>query len=70
MQLWRINETFFSLRVSNKQFVGLENEGEGDKLVAVSTSPKSSEIFQIVRKEGNNYQVRLQASNGQFVQVL
>lgn len=70
MQLWRINETFFSLRVSNKQFVGLENEGEGDKLVAVSTSPKSSEIFQIVREEGNNYQVRLQASNGQFVQVL
>ncbi|KAJ0097191.1 hypothetical protein Patl1_27297 [Pistacia atlantica] len=68
-RLWRINETFFNLRVSNKQFVGLENEGQGSKLVAVSTSPKSSEIFQIIRKEDDKNRVHLQASNGQFLQV-
>ena len=66
-QLWRINETYFNFRVFNKQFVGLEDQG--NKVTAVSDSAGNPETFQIIRKNDDRSIVRLQASNGQFLQV-
>lgn len=70
MQLWRVNETAFNFRVSNKQFVGLEDEGGGNKLVADSDSPGNKETFQILRSDYDPNRVRIRAPNGLFLQVL
>ncbi|PPS18837.1 hypothetical protein GOBAR_AA01751 [Gossypium barbadense] len=64
-RLWRVNESYFNLRVLNKQFVGLGNQG----VKAVSNTPTHSETFQIVRKDDAPNRVRLKASNGFFLQV-
>ncbi|KDO47043.1 hypothetical protein CISIN_1g046395mg [Citrus sinensis] len=66
-RLWRINETFYNFRLSNKQFIGLENQG--NKLVAVSATEKFPEPFQITRKNGEPHRVRFRASNGYFLQA-
>lgn len=65
-QLWRVNETMFNLRVSNKQFLRLEDE---NKLVADIDSPGNKETFEIVRNEDDPNMVRIRASNGLFLQV-
>lgn len=70
LQLWRVGDTSFNFRVFNKQFVGLENQGGGNKLVAVSNSPSDPETFQIIRSTDDPLKIRIQASNGQFLQVL
>jgi hypothetical protein len=54
--------------VFNKQFVGLEDQG--DKVTAVSDTVGNSQTFQIIRNNDDRNRVRLQASNGQFIQVL
>ena len=46
--------------------MGLSNQD----VVAVSDSPGNSETFRIVRKDGDLNRVRIQASNGLFLQVL
>ncbi|ESR41395.1 Mannan endo-1,4-beta-mannosidase [Citrus sinensis] len=69
-RLWRVNETFYNFRVNNKQFIGLENQGQGNGLVAVSNTAGYSETFQIVRKDGDSSRVRLSASNGMFIQAI
>ncbi|RVW57523.1 putative glucan 1,3-beta-glucosidase A, partial [Vitis vinifera] len=48
-RLWRINKSTFNLRVFNKQFFGLENQGKGNKVVSVLNSPGNSETFQIAK---------------------
>lgn len=68
MQLWRIDESSFNLRVFNKQFVGLSNQGTG--LIAVLDSPGNTETFRIVRNDGDRNRVHIQASNGLFLQVI
>ncbi|KAJ0097194.1 hypothetical protein Patl1_27298 [Pistacia atlantica] len=69
-RLWRITESSFKLRVFNKQFVGLENQGQGNTIVAVSTNPEGdSETFEILRNSDNPNQVRFKASNGHFLQA-
>lgn len=65
-QLWRVNETMFNLRVSNKQFLGLKDE---NKLVADIDSPGNKETFEIVRNDYDPNMVRIRASNGLFLQV-
>ncbi|EEF28294.1 conserved hypothetical protein [Ricinus communis] len=67
--LWRINENFFYLRlvINDKQFVGLESQG--NKIVAISHSAGDPERFQIIRNRCDPNRVRLQASNGKFIQV-
>ncbi|MED6181441.1 hypothetical protein PIB30_019338 [Stylosanthes scabra] len=71
-RLWRVNETFFNFRVSNKQFISLDNQGEGgNSLVANSDSASSStETFQIVRNDGDPNKVRIRAPNGLFLQAI
>lgn len=64
--MWRVNETMFNLRVSNKQFLRLEDE---NKLVADIDSPGNKETFEIVRNEDDPNMVRIRASNGLFLQV-
>jgi hypothetical protein len=54
--------------VFNKQFVGLEDQG--NKVTAFSDAAGNRETFQITRKNDDRSIVRLQASNGQFLQVL
>ncbi|KAG5241777.1 glucan 1,3-beta-glucosidase [Salix suchowensis] len=66
-RLWRFNETHFNLRVFNKQFVGLEDQG--NKVAAVSDTVGNSQTFQIIRNNDDRNLVRLQASNGQFIQA-
>ncbi|KAK4740860.1 hypothetical protein SAY87_024448 [Trapa incisa] len=68
-KLWRINESTFNFRVFNNQFVGLDSEGNGDDVVAVSNSPGISETFQIVKDPNNSNLVRIKASNGLFLQA-
>ncbi|EXB39759.1 Glucan 1,3-beta-glucosidase A [Morus notabilis] len=68
-RLWRINESSFNFRSFNKQFVGLENQGQGNTLVAVSNDPGNSENFQIVRNDADPNRVRIRAANGLFLQT-
>ncbi|KAJ4701294.1 Glucan 1,3-beta-glucosidase like [Melia azedarach] len=68
-RLWRISETNFQLRVFNKQFVGLKNNGNGIDVVAESNTPGSSETFEIVRNSNDLNRVRIKAPNGLFLQV-
>ncbi|KAK0595695.1 hypothetical protein LWI29_009132 [Acer saccharum] len=68
-RLWRVNETFFNLRVNNKQFFGLENQGQGNRLVAVSNTAGYWETFQIERNNNDRNRVRFRASNGMLIQV-
>ncbi|KAF8411497.1 hypothetical protein HHK36_004049 [Tetracentron sinense] len=66
-RLWRINESTFNLRGFNKQFVGLDNQGQGINVLAASNSASTS--FQIIRKPDDLNQVRIKAPNGLFLQV-
>ncbi|KAK7259807.1 hypothetical protein RIF29_25422 [Crotalaria pallida] len=68
-RLWRVSDTSFNFKVFNKQFVGLENQGSGNKLVAVSTTPSDPETFKIIRNNDDPLKIRIQASNGLFLQV-
>ncbi|KAA8522502.1 hypothetical protein F0562_013137 [Nyssa sinensis] len=68
-RLWRVNESSFNLRVFNKQFVGLDNQGQGSNVVAVSKAPKALETFQIVRKDDDPNRVCIKAPNGFFLQA-
>lgn len=68
VQVWRISDKKFNLRVFNEQFVGLQ--GQGTTVVAVSGNPSTSETFDIIRNPNNPNQVRFQASNGMFLQVI
>ncbi|XP_057419357.1 probable glucan 1,3-beta-glucosidase A [Lotus japonicus] len=68
-RLWRVNESTFNFRVSHKQFVGLEDENGGSKLVATSDIPTNMETFQIVRNDGDPSRIRIRAPNGLFLQA-
>ncbi|XP_058096727.1 glucan 1,3-beta-glucosidase-like isoform X2 [Magnolia sinica] len=67
--LWRITDSSFSMRVFNRQFIGLDKQGEGINLVAVTSTPGPSETFEIVRNDDDKNRVRIKAPNGQFIQV-
>ncbi|KAK7318574.1 hypothetical protein RJT34_03277 [Clitoria ternatea] len=69
-RLWRVNESTFNFRVSNKQFVRLENLDGGNALVANSNSPSDMETFQIVRNNDDPNRVRIRAQNGLFLQAI
>lgn len=69
MQLWRIDENSFNLRVFNKQFVGLSKLSQNIRIIAGANDPQSTEILQIVRKNGDPNRVRIKANNGLFLQV-
>lgn len=69
MKLWRVNESAFNFRVSSKQFVGLQDKGVGNTLVATSDSPSDLETFQIIRNDNDQSLIRIRASNGLFLQV-
>lgn len=66
--LWRVNASYFNFRVFNKQFMGINNQGD-NKIVAVSNSPSNQETFQIVRNSGDPLKIRIKASNGLYWQV-
>ncbi|KAJ8771626.1 hypothetical protein K2173_026803 [Erythroxylum novogranatense] len=68
-KLWRINQRIFNLRVFDKHFVGLDTNGNGIDIVAVSSSPGRTETFEIIRNANNESLVRIKASNGLFLQV-
>uniref|UniRef100_A0A5B6YQG3 Uncharacterized protein n=1 Tax=Davidia involucrata TaxID=16924 RepID=A0A5B6YQG3_DAVIN len=68
-RLWRVDESSFNLRVFNKQFIGLDNQGQGINVVAVSNTPNALETFRIVRKDDDPYRVRIKAPNGFFLQA-
>nr|KYP45218.1 Glucan 1,3-beta-glucosidase [Cajanus cajan] len=69
-RLWRVNETAFNFRVSNKQFVRLTNQDEGNTLLADSDSPSDMETFEILRSDDDPNRVRIRASNGLFLQTI
>ena len=49
--------------------MGLDKAGNGINIVAVASTPGIWETFQIVRKSDDVNRVRIQASNGFFLQV-
>jgi hypothetical protein len=65
LQLWRINETTFNLRVFGGQFMGVATDGA---VVATALSPGQSEAFQLVRNPDKT-RTRIMAPNGFFLQV-
>lgn len=69
LQLWRIDESTFNFRVSNKDFIGLSGEGEGIRVVAHAAEPGPNETFIIVRNVDNPSRVRILASNNLYLQV-
>lgn len=69
MQLWRLNQTTFQMRVFNRQFIGVDKQGQGVDLVAISNTPGTWETFEIVRKADDLNRVRIKAPNGFFIQV-
>ncbi|KAK1356991.1 hypothetical protein POM88_050247 [Heracleum sosnowskyi] len=66
---WRINETSYQLRVFNKQFIGVDKDAN-NVVLATTTVPGESQIFQIVRNSDNANRVKIKASNGFFLQVM
>ncbi|KAF6149181.1 hypothetical protein GIB67_026037 [Kingdonia uniflora] len=68
-KLWRINETTFNLRVFFNQFIGLDKQGDGITIVAVSNTTGAAETFQIVRKTDDLNRIRIKAPNGFFLQA-
>ncbi|KAK4428497.1 Glucan 1,3-beta-glucosidase [Sesamum alatum] len=68
-RLWRINETTFNFRVLNKDFIGLSTQGLGNKVSAHAAEPGTAESFRIVRNGDNPLRVRIQASNGLYLQA-
>jgi hypothetical protein len=66
IQLWRINETTFNLRVFGGQFVGVASDGA---VVATAPLPGQTEAFQLVRNPGDKSRTRIMAPNGLFLQV-
>ncbi|THG11611.1 hypothetical protein TEA_023073 [Camellia sinensis var. sinensis] len=70
LQLWRINETSYRLRVFNKLFVGVDTGGNGIDLVAIVADPPGvSETFEIVRNSDDPNRIRIKVPNGFFLQV-
>ncbi|XLS77938.1 hypothetical protein HN51_062163 [Arachis hypogaea] len=67
-KLWRVSDTSFNFRVFNKQFLGLENQGSGNKIAAVSNLPSNPKTFQIVRNSNDPNKIRIKASNVMFLQ--
>ncbi|XP_039157339.1 probable glucan 1,3-beta-glucosidase A [Eucalyptus grandis] len=66
-RLWRISDTKFNIRAFNKNFVGLK-----DKKIVIAEvygTPSASETFEIIRNPNRPNRVRLQASNGLFLQA-
>ncbi|XP_060206214.1 glucan 1,3-beta-glucosidase-like [Lycium barbarum] len=63
----RVNDTFFNLKVFNKQFVGKSNQGSN--AVAVATTPGDTETFPIIRNGDDPSKVLLKASSDQFLQA-
>ncbi|KAK6130699.1 hypothetical protein DH2020_035553 [Rehmannia glutinosa] len=68
-RLWRINETSFNFRVSNKQFMGVDTTGNKIDIIAVVDTPGDSETFEIIRDSCDKNRVKFKASNGYFLQV-
>ncbi|OMO94237.1 Glycoside hydrolase, family 5 [Corchorus olitorius] len=69
-RVWRINETTFNFRVYGDQFVGLDRNGNGSGIVAVSDqTPGKSETFVILRNSDDLNRVRILAPNGYYLQV-
>lgn len=68
-RLWRIDESTFNFRVSNKDFIGLSGEGEGIRVVAHAAEPGGNETFIIVRNVDNPSRVRILASNNLYLQA-
>ncbi|XP_077214111.1 putative glucan 1,3-beta-glucosidase A [Tasmannia lanceolata] len=67
--LWRITESSFNLRVFNRQFMGIDKQGEGVEVVAISNTTGTWETFEIVRKADDRNRVRIKAPNGFFLQA-
>ncbi|XP_028755065.1 probable glucan 1,3-beta-glucosidase A [Neltuma alba] len=65
-KLWRVSDSSFNFRVFNKQFIRLDGT---NKLVATSNSPSNPETFQIIRNSDDPSKIRIQASNGLFLQA-
>lgn len=57
------------MRVFNRQFIGVDKQGQGVDLVATSNTPGRWETFEIVRKADDLNRVRIKAPNGFFIQV-
>lgn len=68
LQLWRVRDGYYQLRVFNKQFVGADNGG-GGIVKAVATTPNNSETFQIIRNPANPNSVHIKSFNGMYMQV-
>ncbi|KAL2893905.1 putative glucan 1 3-beta-glucosidase A [Bienertia sinuspersici] len=71
-KLWRINESTFNFRVFSNQFAGVQQDSgsaSSTAVVAEANSPGASETFQLVRKADDTSRVRIQASNGLFLQA-
>lgn len=64
-KLWRITESTFNFRVFEGQFIGVSDQG----VVAVETTPGSTETFEIVRNTDQNNRVRIKAPNGLYLQA-
>lgn len=57
------------MRVFNRQFIGVAQQGKAIDLVATSNTNGKWEIFEIVRKADDMNRVHVKAPNGFFVQV-
>ncbi|XVF39483.1 hypothetical protein PTKIN_Ptkin01aG0038300 [Pterospermum kingtungense] len=68
-RVWRINGTALNFRVSGKQFIGVDTSGNGIDIVAVSTTPGTSETFEILRDSNDKNRVRIKAPNGYYLQA-
>lgn len=67
-KLRRITETAFQIQAFNEQFVSLAKHGK-DNVVANSSRPGSSEMFQIIKVAKGPTRVRIKAPNGSFLQA-
>ncbi|KAK9166621.1 hypothetical protein Scep_001812 [Stephania cephalantha] len=61
-RLWRISETKFNFRVFNKQFIGLDTQGDGATVVAISNTTGASEVFEILRRDDDRNRAKTEDS--------
>ncbi|GLJ06452.1 hypothetical protein SUGI_0039550 [Cryptomeria japonica] len=68
MEIWRVKDGSYQLRVLNKNFIAAQNGG-GGIVNAVTTNPSTWETFEIISNPSNKNRVHIKVLKGMYMQA-